>query len=602
MDAEPVAIVIDGIPSSRGQSSVQHDQGLSGGKKREGEPNPGQQDAKKPRLDNGASPAFVHKTVATVAGLSGDYRPVGCQLIAYQTQGVDSSISQSAIHFRNVPARTNVTRAVGSNTTWAAQPQQLLGNEELRKMVEEKVAHCTAKANSQMKQLQDRVAKLTKVFKGWEEYAWKFQQQQQPTAQVLSSQRSGGSTSAPNPAADNSAPMHSPVVLQPNTTAPEPPAQKQPALVGLYNCVLQYKPRESGLFNRKSSQLAGRCDLTDVRSRGGEGGTPAPDGTETGTHAIFNAFGHVQIALLSKLPKKATQETEVTAAASRQQVVPKPPVPTYNQPPFVQRVSMATEAVGPQTSMQPTNPNVTIVQPPTQARRNTVKDLIGAQRAGPPQPQVATAPKPPPPQPVAQQQVGSGQRATPTGVPNPPHNIPTLVHHLQTPPPVRTYHRPSTTTRNSSVSSQHQYRQPLQAPPTRQKPPEKARVPSQDTANVNAVIDLTEDAEETTNSQALGRKPSGAGPPPLLKAVVEPSPPPNTDPRLNVNTSRNIFEVLQAIMNSARTIQAPPNFRTVTTSVQQVGQSLHTLPSTAPTYRRPPLQVQKPSSSPFLAY
>ncbi|XP_078679290.1 uncharacterized protein LOC144914932 isoform X2 [Branchiostoma floridae x Branchiostoma belcheri] len=43
-------------------------------------------------------------------------------------------------------------------------------------------------------------------------------------------------------------------------------------------------------------------------------------------------------------------------------------------------------------------------------------------------------------------------------------------------------------------------------------------------------------------------------------------------------------------MNSARTIQAPPNFRTVTTSVQQVGQSLHTLPSTAPTYRRPPLQ------------
>ncbi|XP_078679291.1 uncharacterized protein LOC144914932 isoform X3 [Branchiostoma floridae x Branchiostoma belcheri] len=44
-------------------------------------------------------------------------------------------------------------------------------------------------------------------------------------------------------------------------------------------------------------------------------------------------------------------------------------------------------------------------------------------------------------------------------------------------------------------------------------------------------------------------------------------------------------------MNSARTIQAPPNFRTVTTSVQQVGQSLHTLPSTAPTYRRPPLQV-----------
>ncbi|XP_019626069.1 PREDICTED: activating transcription factor 7-interacting protein 1-like [Branchiostoma belcheri] len=426
MDAEPVAIVIDDIPSSRGQSSVQHDQGLPGGKKREGEPNPGQQDAKKPRLDNGASPAFVHKTVATVA--------------------VDSSISQSAIHFRNVPARTNVTRAVGSNTTWAAQPQQLLGKEELRKMVEEKVAHCTAKANSQMKQLQDRVAKLTKVFKGWEEYAWKFQQQQQPTAQVLSSQRSGGSTSAPNPA--------------------------------------------------------------------------------------------------------------VTAAASRQQVVPKPPVPTYNQPPFVQRVSMATEAVGPQTSMQPTNPNVTIVQPPTQARRNTVKDLIGAQRAGPPQPQVATAPKPPPPQPVAQQQVGS-------------------------------------------------------APPTRQKPPEKARVPSQDTANVNAVIDLTEDAEETTNSQASGRKPSGAGPPPLLKAVSEPSPPPNTvapaaqarptsqvcpfnNPQqaapVSVNTSRKVSEVLQAIMNTARNIQAPPNFRTVTTSVQQVGQSLHTLPSTAPTYRRPPLQ------------
>ncbi|KAI8487158.1 hypothetical protein Bbelb_349560 [Branchiostoma belcheri] len=364
--------------------------------------------------------------------------------------------------------------------------------------------------------------------------------------------------------------MHSPVVLQPNTTAPEPPAQKQPALVGLYNCVLQYKPRKSGLFNRKSSQLAGRCDLTDIRSRGGEGGTPAPDGTETGTHAIFNAFGHVQIALQSKLPKKATQETEVTAAASRQQVVPKPPVPTYNQPPFVQRVSMATEAAGPQTSMQPTNPNVTIVQPPTQARRNTVKDLIGAQRAGPPQPQVATAPKPPPPQPVAQQQVGSGQRATPT------------------------------------------------APPTRQKPPEKARVPSQDTANVNAVIDLTEDAEETTNSQASGRKPSGAGPPPLLKAVVEPSPPPNTvapaaqarptsqvcpfnNPQqaapaaVSVNTSRNIFEVLQAIMNSARTIQAPPNFRTVTTSVQQVGQSLHTLPSTAPTYRRPPLQTLGPT-------
>ncbi|KAI8512066.1 Activating transcription factor 7-interacting protein 1 [Branchiostoma belcheri] len=269
MDAEPVATVIDDIPSSRGQSSVQHDQGLPGGKKREGEPNPGQQDAKKPRLDNGASPAFVHKTVATVAGLSGDYRPVGCQLIAYQTQG----------------ARTNVTRAVGSNTTWAAQPQQLLGKEELRKMVEEKVAHCTAKANSQMKQLQDRVAKLTKVCKGWEEYARKL--------------------------------------------------------------------------------------------------------------------------------------------------------------------------------------------------------------------------------------------------------------------------------------------------------------------------------------QASGRKPSGAGPPPLLKAVSEPSPPPNTvapaaqarptsqvcpfnNPQqaapVSVNTSRKVSEVLQAIMNTARNIQAPPNFRTVTTSVQQVGQSLHTLPSTAPTYRRPPLQ------------
>ncbi|XP_019614748.1 PREDICTED: activating transcription factor 7-interacting protein 1-like [Branchiostoma belcheri] len=178
------------------------------------------------------------------------------------------------------------------------------------------------------------------------------------------------------------------------------------------------------------------------------------------------------------------------------------------------------------------------------------------------------APKAPPPQPASQPQTVNSQRTTPT------------------------------------------------APPTRQKTPEKARVPSQDTSNnVNTVIDLTEDTEETSGSQASGRKPSGAGPPPLLKAVVEPSPAPNTiapsaqarptsqvrpfnnaqqpvPTAVSANSSRNISEVVQAIVNSTRTIQAPPNFRTVTTSVQQVGQNpLHALPPTAPTYQRPPLQV-----------
>ncbi|XP_078609598.1 uncharacterized protein LOC144880959 isoform X4 [Branchiostoma floridae x Branchiostoma japonicum] len=520
-DAEP--IVIDDNPSTEDQPSVQQDQSMSGGKKREGEPNPGH-DAKKPRLDNGATQGFVNRTVAT-----------------------DAADSCSAQFARHLPASVPVTRTVGCNTTCAVQRQQLLGREDLKKMVEDKVAHCTAKANSQMKQFQDRVAKLTKVCKGWEEYARKLQQKlvtmnqeqdrlkrelkrrraiggprpvdvgvqadlkpQQPTAQASSSQTSSGAT-ASGPSS-TSAPAPKPT---PNTTASQPPAEKQPAIVSLHNCVSQ-----------------------------------------------------------------------VTPVATRQQTAPRPPPPTYTRPPQVQRVPTATESVNSST----------------------------VQRAGPPQPQVATAPKAPPPQPTSQPQTLSTQRTTPTGVPHPPRNIPTLVHHPPPPPPPRTSRTSPTLYNNSSLNSQPPYRQPTQAaPPTRQKTPEKARVPSQDAGKINAVIDLTEDAEET---QAQGRKPSGAGPPPLLKAVATPSAAPNTvaptsqaRPTSQVrpfnnsqpvpvaistsnSNARNLTNVVQAIVNSTRAIQAPPNFRPVATTVQQVGQNpMHSMPPTAPAYQRPPVQV-----------
>ncbi|XP_078609612.1 uncharacterized protein LOC144880959 isoform X13 [Branchiostoma floridae x Branchiostoma japonicum] len=446
-DAEP--IVIDDNPSTEDQPSVQQDQSMSGGKKREGEPNPGH-DAKKPRLDNGATQGFVNRTVAT-----------------------DAADSCSAQFARHLPASVPVTRTVGCNTTCAVQRQQLLGREDLKKMVEDKVAHCTAKANSQMKQFQDRVAKLTKVCKGWEEYARKLQQklvtmnqEQDRLKRELKRRRAIG---GPRPVD---------VGVQADLKPQQPTAQAS------------------------SSQTSSGATASGPSSTS----APAPKPT-------------------------------VTPVATRQQTAPRPPPPTYTRPPQVQRVPTATESVNSST----------------------------VQRAGPPQPQVATAPKAPPPQPTSQPQTLSTQRTTPT------------------------------------------------APPTRQKTPEKARVPSQDAGKINAVIDLTEDAEET---QAQGRKPSGAGPPPLLKAVATPSAAPNTvaptsqaRPTSQVrpfnnsqpvpvaistsnSNARNLTNVVQAIVNSTRAIQAPPNFRPVATTVQQVGQNpMHSMPPTAPAYQRPPVQV-----------
>ncbi|XP_078609611.1 uncharacterized protein LOC144880959 isoform X12 [Branchiostoma floridae x Branchiostoma japonicum] len=447
-DAEP--IVIDDNPSTEDQPSVQQDQSMSGGKKREGEPNPGH-DAKKPRLDNGATQGFVNRTVAT-----------------------DAADSCSAQFARHLPASVPVTRTVGCNTTCAVQRQQLLGREDLKKMVEDKVAHCTAKANSQMKQFQDRVAKLTKVCKGWEEYARKLQQklvtmnqEQDRLKRELKRRRAIGGP--------------------------------RPVDVGVQ---ADLKPQQQPTAQASSSQTSSGATASGPSSTS----APAPKPT-------------------------------VTPVATRQQTAPRPPPPTYTRPPQVQRVPTATESVNSST----------------------------VQRAGPPQPQVATAPKAPPPQPTSQPQTLSTQRTTPT------------------------------------------------APPTRQKTPEKARVPSQDAGKINAVIDLTEDAEET---QAQGRKPSGAGPPPLLKAVATPSAAPNTvaptsqaRPTSQVrpfnnsqpvpvaistsnSNARNLTNVVQAIVNSTRAIQAPPNFRPVATTVQQVGQNpMHSMPPTAPAYQRPPVQV-----------
>ncbi|XP_035694701.1 flocculation protein FLO11-like isoform X9 [Branchiostoma floridae] len=468
-DAEP--IVIDDNPSTEDQPSVQQDQGMSVGKKREGEPNPGH-GAKKPRLDNGATQGFVNRTVAT-----------------------DAADSCSAQFARHIPASVPVTRTVGCNTTCAAQRQQLLGREDLKKMVEDKVAHCTAKANSQMKQFQDRVAKLTKVCKGWEEYARKLQKKRKRMKKLIKELTQKLVTM--NQEQDR---------LKRELKRRRAIGGPRPVDVGVQ---ADLKPQQQPTAQASSSQT----------SSGPTSGGPTSSGPSSTS---------------APAPKPT-----VTPVATRQQAVPRPPPPTYTRPPQVQRVPTATESVSVTSS--------------------------AVQRAGPPQPQVATAPKAPPPQPTSQPQAISSQRTTPT------------------------------------------------APPTRQKTPEKARVPSQDAGKINAVIDLTEDAEET---QAQGRKPSGAGPPPLLKAVATPSAAPNTvaptsqarptsqvrpfnNPQpvpVAISTSnsnaRNITNVVQAIVNSTRAIQAPPNFRPVATTVQQVGQNpMHSMPPTAPAYQRPPVQV-----------
>ncbi|XP_035694700.1 flocculation protein FLO11-like isoform X8 [Branchiostoma floridae] len=470
-DAEP--IVIDDNPSTEDQPSVQQDQGMSVGKKREGEPNPGH-GAKKPRLDNGATQGFVNRTVAT-----------------------DAADSCSAQFARHIPASVPVTRTVGCNTTCAAQRQQLLGREDLKKMVEDKVAHCTAKANSQMKQFQDRVAKLTKVCKGWEEYARKLQKKRKRMKKLIKELTQKLVTM--NQEQDR---------LKRELKRRRAIGGPRPVDVGVQ---ADLKPQQQPTAQASSSQT----------SSGPTSGGPTSSGPSSTS---------------APAPKPT-----VTPVATRQQAVPRPPPPTYTRPPQVQRVPTATESVSVTSS--------------------------AVQRAGPPQPQVATAPKAPPPQPTSQPQAISSQRTTPT------------------------------------------------APPTRQKTPEKARVPSQDAGKINAVIDLTEDAEETQAS-AQGRKPSGAGPPPLLKAVATPSAAPNTvaptsqarptsqvrpfnNPQpvpVAISTSnsnaRNITNVVQAIVNSTRAIQAPPNFRPVATTVQQVGQNpMHSMPPTAPAYQRPPVQV-----------
>ncbi|XP_035694699.1 activating transcription factor 7-interacting protein 1-like isoform X7 [Branchiostoma floridae] len=519
-DAEP--IVIDDNPSTEDQPSVQQDQGMSVGKKREGEPNPGH-GAKKPRLDNGATQGFVNRTVAT-----------------------DAADSCSAQFARHIPASVPVTRTVGCNTTCAAQRQQLLGREDLKKMVEDKVAHCTAKANSQMKQFQDRVAKLTKVCKGWEEYARKLQKKRKRMKKLIKELTQKLVTM--NQEQDR---------LKRELKRRRAIGGPRPVDVGVQ---ADLKPQQQPTAQASSSQT----------SSGPTSGGPTSSGPSSTS---------------APAPKPT-----VTPVATRQQAVPRPPPPTYTRPPQVQRVPTATESVSVTSS--------------------------AVQRAGPPQPQVATAPKAPPPQPTSQPQAISSQRTTPTGVPHPPRNIPTLVHHPPPPPPPRTSRTSPTLYNNSSLNSQPPYRQPTQAaPPTRQKTPEKARVPSQDAGKINAVIDLTEDAEETQAS-AQGRKPSGAGPPPLLKAVATPSAAPNTvaptsqarptsqvrpfnNPQpvpVAISTSnsnaRNITNVVQAIVNSTRAIQAPPNFRPVATTVQQVGQNpMHSMPPTAPAYQRPPVQV-----------
>ncbi|XP_035694694.1 activating transcription factor 7-interacting protein 1-like isoform X2 [Branchiostoma floridae] len=518
-DAEP--IVIDDNPSTEDQPSVQQDQGMSVGKKREGEPNPGH-GAKKPRLDNGATQGFVNRTVAT-----------------------DAADSCSAQFARHIPASVPVTRTVGCNTTCAAQRQQLLGREDLKKMVEDKVAHCTAKANSQMKQFQDRVAKLTKVCKGWEEYARKLQKKRKRMKKLIKEL------------------TQKLVTMNQEQDRLKRELKRRRAIGGP-------RPVDVGVqADLKPQQPTAQASSSQTSSGPTSGGPTSSGPSSTSAPA----------------PKPT-----VTPVATRQQAVPRPPPPTYTRPPQVQRVPTATESVSVTSS--------------------------AVQRAGPPQPQVATAPKAPPPQPTSQPQAISSQRTTPTGVPHPPRNIPTLVHHPPPPPPPRTSRTSPTLYNNSSLNSQPPYRQPTQAaPPTRQKTPEKARVPSQDAGKINAVIDLTEDAEETQAS-AQGRKPSGAGPPPLLKAVATPSAAPNTvaptsqarptsqvrpfnNPQpvpVAISTSnsnaRNITNVVQAIVNSTRAIQAPPNFRPVATTVQQVGQNpMHSMPPTAPAYQRPPVQV-----------